>query len=554
VLSMVKAHGVWLLLTLCPLVQAMQVLDDEEMSEVSGAGIGFFADEFLYDQSQATARVSGLRDSQNRDLTIEFENLYIKGQGSQRGAVDTTAQIGSPLHPFTLKVVGQQQAATLPAATQAMQLKTPHYTDPLNDTRTYGIWSLYQGCLFGTAGCTDPTRAVTQVNQELTRLNQTRTEIWNLYGGQFANLKAGIDADMPLVLQRQALLDVKLVETQAAVTLYKQRQEEFAQAGATRQQLWNTAPSSYWEGALLVVKPTSIGSKYYCGIDGYCENATARAYNQSVDAYTSAQAADTAALNAYNTKAAELLTAQQEVGAAWEVVRNGQTLTKRQADYNTFSGLCGTPTQNSPTCVGGRIGKTTADRDTIMIVVGALQQGGTRVKGMDIGLKTRFSLPSTAYSKNSSGNIVPGATTTRTDFFALEFEGFTLHNSYLNMWGANGKLNLETSLQLYADRLVLSACRTCTDTSRLVASNVYLDVNLGHGRLQPLQLGSLANGEIELTLPSVTWANHVEFYRDVPKSNISLGNVKIGNVDIGSQSIRGLRLDYMKMTTVKLPR
>jgi hypothetical protein len=550
---MIKACGVWLLLTLSPLAQAMQALDDEQMAGVSGAGIGFFADDFLYDQSQASARVSGLRDSQNRDLTIEFENLYIKGQGSQRGAVDTTAQIGSPLHPFTLKVVGQQQAPNLSASVQAAQLRTPTYTDPLNDTRTYGIWSLYQGCLYGTAGCTDPARAVTRVDQELTRLNQARVEVYNRYSGQFVNLKSGIDADMPLVLQRQAQLDIKLAETQASLSVYKQRAQEFAQAGVARTNAYNAAPDSYWEdGWLIVGKPGTVGNKYLC-VDE-CSNAAALAYNNSVDAYNAAQAADTAALAAYNTKSSELLAAQQAVGAAWEVTRNGQTLTKRQADYNTYSSLCGTPTQNAPACVGGRIGKTNADRATIMIVVGAFQQGGTRVKGMDIGLKTRFSLPSTAYSKNGNGDIVASATTTRTDFFALDLEGLSLHNSYLNMWGNNGNLNLETSLQVYADRLVLTACRTCTDINSLVASNVYLDVNLGHGRLQPLQLGSLANGEIELTLPAVTWANHVEFYRDVRKSNFSLGNVKIGNVDIGSQSIRGLRLDYLKVTTVNLPR
>lgn len=530
-------------------VFAMQALEDQEMASVSGAGIGFFADQFLYDQSGASARIGGLRDSQNRELTIELENLYIKGKGSQRGSVDRLAQIGSPMHPFTLHLVGQQQATSLPAGKTALQLEFPTYNDPLNNTRQYGIWSLYQGCLLGTAGCTDASRAVTRVNEEIARLNQTRTTLSNRYNGQFVNLKTGIDIDLVATRSAQLAVDNKLVEVQAARVLAQQREQAFTQAQATRQSTWNAAPASYWEGILLVTKPLSIGSKYYCGIDGYCENAQARAYNAAVDAYNSAETARNNAQSALQARTNELLPLQTALGNAWRVTRNGVELHQRVNDYETFAGLCGTPTQNQPSCVGGSIAKVEQDKVVVQMVVTALQQGGTRVEGVDIGMKTRFSLPSTAYT--SSGR---GATTTRTDYFSIDIENLSLNNSFLNIWGDNGKLSFETSLKLYADRLVLGACRTCTDANRLVASNVYMDINLGHGTYQPMTLGSLANGELELRLPAVTYANHVNFYRYVPKSTVSVGNLKFGNTDIGAQSIRGIRVDYLNVTTVKLPR
>ena len=64
----------------------------------------------------------------------------------------------------------------------------------------------------------------------------------------------------------------------------------------------------------------------------------------------------------------------------------------------------------------------------------------------------------------------------------------------------------------------------------------------------------LGDGELRFRLPGVTWANHQQFYAQVPKSNISIGNLSLSNVNLGSQAIRGLRIDYLDMRTVNLPR
>lgn len=499
---------------------AMQPLDDEQMGDVSGAGIGFFLGDFLYDQSTANARIIGIKDSQNNPVTIELEKLYVKGANSQRGALDIPAVVGTPLHPFTLNVV--DSSPTLPAGTHALQLQTPTWTDPLNDTHKYGLWAYYQGCLYGEANCTNPDLAVAKIDGQLSVMNDQSQHLHlrHLSGGGWLALKQGIDADMLTVQARQNTVDIKNNEYVAARTNMSNLHAAARNTG--------TYP-----------KP-NLGEKYWCG--DVCSGLLVpdvRAYNASVDAFTA--------------KSGELMTAQQAVGEAWKTLRNGWSLAERIGDYNEYSSLCGVPTSTTYMCSGGRIGKAQGDRVSLVMVSTSLKNGETRVKGMDIGFGSTFNVASTAWSGSSNAGI-RGATTTRSDYFGLDIEGFTLHGSYLNIWGDAEGLAGEISLQLYADKVIASACRNCTDLNRLVAKNVYFDINIGHGKLQPLHFSVFSDGELRFKLPAVTWANHQEFYAQVPKSNISVGNVSLSGVNVGAQAIRGLRLDYLEMRTVNLPR
>lgn len=509
----------------CVGAAAMQVLSDEQMGEVSGAGVGFFIDQFYYDQGTASARVTGVKDSQGSPLQIDFERAYIKGEGSQRGAVDTEATLGTPLHPFTLGVVSGAAAPTLPAGKQALQLKTPTYSDPLNDTHQYGMWAYYQGCLYGEPGCTDPNKAVGVVQAQLDLLQGTRSALLAKYQTVgFLTLKQDIDADMVLVNQRKQVVEARTVTFQAARDTFNST--------------YDAAPGSYRGGLITYNKPAK-GETYFCSVFG-CPQAV-RAYNNSIDPF--------------NTSSTALFEAQKQLGEAWNVERyGGLTLTQRLGDYTEFSILCGAPSAQSPTCVGGSIKSTEDGKQVVTVVAATLQAGGTRVKGLDVGIEATFSLPSVAYSKDGNGNIVKGATTTRRDFFSINLEGFTLNGAYLNLWGDSAGLQGEASLQAYADKLVIGGCRNCTDGNRAVAKNLYFDINLGHASLQPLSFSVLADGELRLFLPGVTWANHQAFYQQVPKSNISVGNLNIGGVDLGSQVVRGIRVDYLNMRTVNLPR
>ena len=331
-LSLSKLSGV---LALAVLVSgsagAMQAMSEDELGAVSGAGIGFFVDGFLYDQNTATAQVGGLKDSAGNAGTIDVTRGYIKGEGSRRGQDDVLASVGSPLHPFTLGVVSGSAAANLPVGQQALQLKTPTYSDPLNDTRQFGLWAYYQGCVYGEVGCASANTAVTRINTENAVLQAERTALQTKYQAVgFLTLKAGMNADKVLVDQRQVVVNTKTSQAVVATNNFNAR--------------YNSAPGSYVGGLITYNKPAQ-GETYYCSVFG-CPQAV-KDYNNSIDTYKTAQG--------------ELSTAQKGLGEAWGVKRNGVTLTQRYADYDAFIALCGVPTQESPSCTDGSIAQGQAD-------------------------------------------------------------------------------------------------------------------------------------------------------------------------------------------------
>ncbi len=512
---------------------AMEAMSEDELGAVSGAGIGFFVDGFLYDQNTATAQVGGLKDSAGKAVTVDVTRGYIKGEGSNRGQNDVLASVGSPAHPFTLGVVSGSAAPNLPAGQQALQLRTPTYNDPLNDTRQFGLWAYYQGCVYGDVGCTNANAAINRINVENATLQAERTALQNKYQSVgFLTLKSGMNADKVLVDQRQVVVNTKTALAVVASNKFNNS--------------YSAAPGSYVGGLITYNKP-ALGEKYYCSVFG-CPQAV-KDYNNSIDPYTTAQG--------------ELSAAQKSLSESWGVKRNGVTLTQRYADYDAFIALCGVPTQESPSCTDGSIAQGQADQVIVGGVASALNSGGKRVKGLDIGLETTFTVPSVAYAANGAA----GATTNRKDYFNVYIHGLTLHGSYLDVWGDSKGLQAEASLQFYINQVDLDGCKPgmCQDGNRAISKNVYFDLNLGNAKYQPLNFKMDANGEVNLSLPGVTWANHEAFYANVQKSNISVGNLSFSNgytaqnvarprTDVGAQIVQGMRLDYFEFKSANLPR
>lgn len=498
---------------------AMKALDDDQLESVSGAGLGFFIDGFSYDQSSATAKITGVKNSSGADVSVDITGAYIKGAGSQRGTQDVKAYLGTPMHPFTLGPASYQAGQNIPAGMQALQLITPTWTDPINDTHKFGLWSYYQGCLYGESGCTDPTKATTRINGELSALTTQRDGLLSTYSSNMSGLKTSIDNDMATVNARQADLNAAQADTKAKYS--------------SMSTLYNQLPAQIC-GLGCQSKP-DLGQTYSCPLFGSCSSI--QAYNNSV--------------SDYNTSASNQETAQQNLSAAWNVTWNGKTLSQRASDYDKFVQLCGSQSGSAATCVGGTIKRTQNNVTTVQLVASTLQSSGnTRIQGLDIGLKTTFTLPSVAY--NSDGS--QGATTTRQDYFAIDLQNFTLNGSYLNLWGSASGMKMSMSLQMYADKLIISGCQTCTDNDRAVLKNIYFDLNLGDANYQPATLSVASTGDLILNAPGVTWANHDAFYQNVQKSNISIGDLSISGTDLGSQAIRGMRIDYLNVQTHSLPR
>lgn len=518
-------------------VGAMQAMSEDELGAVTGAGVGFFIDNFLYDQGTATAQIGGLKNSAGGAVSIDVTRGYIKGEGSRRGQDDVLANIGSPAHPFTLGVVSSLEVPSLPVGQQALRLQTPTYSDSLNDTRQYGLWAYYQGCVYGEAGCTDANVANNAIANENAALQASRTTLQNKYQSVgFLSLKSGIDADKVVVDQRQATVNTK---TGQAVVATNNLNNTYA---AAPDRYYASSDPLHW---VPYDKP-DLGEKYSCPLG--CPQAV-KDYNNSIDPFNTAQS--------------ELSTAQKSLSEAWGAKSNGVTLIQRYADYDAFVALCGVPTQEAPSCTDGTIAKGQADQVIVAGVASALNGGAKRVKGLDLGLETTFSLPSVAHGADGKA----GATSNRTDFFNLYVHGLTLHGSYLNIWGDDQGLQAEASLQLYINRVALDGCQPgqCVEANRAIAKNLYLDLNLGNATYQPLNFKMDARGEVNLALPGVTWANHTAFYDNVQKSNISVGNLSFGNgldgngvarprTDVGAQIVQGMRLDYFEFKSTNLPR
>lgn len=82
----------------------MVALDDEQLSDVQGAGIGFVVDNAMIDGSKATTNITGLKDPNGKDVSIAVRNLYLGATGSNHGSNLQPVTIGRLTYPFKLNL------------------------------------------------------------------------------------------------------------------------------------------------------------------------------------------------------------------------------------------------------------------------------------------------------------------------------------------------------------------------------------------------------------------------------------------------------------------
>lgn len=103
-----------LLLSL-PLQAEMVSLNESEMSEIDGAGIGLVLDNFTFSHgtdapdangNQARIfRITGIKSTSGQDVDITVNHLYIAGANSGYGQNLTPVNLGRLLHPWRIDVV-----------------------------------------------------------------------------------------------------------------------------------------------------------------------------------------------------------------------------------------------------------------------------------------------------------------------------------------------------------------------------------------------------------------------------------------------------------------
>ena len=87
-------------------------LDDDQLGAVDGEGIGFILEDFAFEAGTDVANgnrldISGITDSNNKDVVLSVSQFYVAGSGSNRGSnvIGTPVNIGRLLYPYILELV-----------------------------------------------------------------------------------------------------------------------------------------------------------------------------------------------------------------------------------------------------------------------------------------------------------------------------------------------------------------------------------------------------------------------------------------------------------------
>ncbi len=91
----------------------LQVLDDEKLATVSGAGFGVVIEDFLYDGTQATITINDITNGSGQNVPIAVKELYVGATGSNKGSNLQPVNIGRLSYPWTLDLVKGENLKTL---------------------------------------------------------------------------------------------------------------------------------------------------------------------------------------------------------------------------------------------------------------------------------------------------------------------------------------------------------------------------------------------------------------------------------------------------------
>ncbi|HCR9793282.1 TPA: hypothetical protein OPV41_005599, partial [Pseudomonas aeruginosa] len=83
----------------------MTALDDEQLSDVQGAGIGFVLDSAMVDGNEATIAINGVTNTATgQNVPITVKELYVAATGSNKGSTLAPVTLGRLNFPFKLNL------------------------------------------------------------------------------------------------------------------------------------------------------------------------------------------------------------------------------------------------------------------------------------------------------------------------------------------------------------------------------------------------------------------------------------------------------------------
>lgn len=551
-------------------------LSDASLAEETGAGVALALEDFVFDVNDAVTTVTGIESSdESQELEIQWTELYIMGEGSENGTIKTPGQVGNLKHPWLIQSVrgdgvpdyleNSTYDPSLPYAAigsdiALLEVATDSYKNPVESTPTWGLFSVYQGCVWGQPGCDNPDDAVDNFNAVLDALYLEE-----------ANLDAKYTETDPDNPDRYVYNDIAEVEASIEFNLANQVADQevvVAQEEEDVDVAWNGSggvEETYDVYEDNTSNPVPKGEYADCGFfDSACNN-----YNDSLDVYYDEYTEYSEA----KADLAEIYTdpnilvdgnGDGDVNDSADFAA-GVALAVRMEDIDRYKTLCGVDVSDT-SCSDGLIVTREDQKGDVETVSISLSNGVNRRQGLDIGSKFTFNF------RNSSTGVVE-----RTDYIDIDMKGVYVDGSYFRIWAredenGDAELNANLSLNLYAKEINIATCGVMCEAagmeqaladSTLYLDNFLLDLNLGYGEVQPLKLSATSDGNfvLELVAPQyqtnpdgTTNAQEVykDFYDNSAKSNIFIGNIQLGTdpaKNLGSLTVDGLRASYLKVTS-----
>ncbi|OUL44355.1 hypothetical protein B2G63_31080 [Pseudomonas aeruginosa] len=158
----------------------MTALDDEQLSDVQGAGIGFVLDSAMVDGNKATIAINGVTNTATgQNVPITVKELYVAATGSNKGSTLAPVTLGRLNFPFKLNLTTQlddgRVVSTLPDTADVIELAFPSLVSGAGG----------QPCIAGYAGAGSncSSRASEKVDAGIRfdfGVTSTRTDVLNL--------------------------------------------------------------------------------------------------------------------------------------------------------------------------------------------------------------------------------------------------------------------------------------------------------------------------------------------------------------------------------------
>lgn len=541
-------------------------LNDVELQSTSGAGLGFALEDFALvsrGDEGSVLKVTGIDDSNGGEIDINWTEFYILGEGSDKGQnVDNKAQIGSYLHPWTIRTARGSRGLVdgdvdfneaysgVGNDVALLEFATDSYSSNIQNSASYAEFSNYQGCIYGQAGCTDlgydasgNSLAERRVLVELDSLRADKAAIDSRYASNITlsalesaqETAFGDEADIDSIAHQITVVDEQFdvaagVKAQTAAAYSVMTQEE---RGETGYLFRPGCATDLWDG---------------------CSDAE-DAYDELVIAYFE----EVVILEEERDEldARENDPTRTGVGQSYIVVTK---------DIDRHKALCGFD-DDLASCEDGAVASKQATADNVESVTFNLNNGVQQRDGLDVGLSFEFQV-----------NRADGST--RDDFLDVDIRGLFIDGSSFKLWSRPDKndptvseLNAELRLNIFAKEIDVRVCNDneCVNEAEreeatLHLDNFFVNLNLGYGDVQPLKLSATSDGNFQFLLeeldPSDPVANSLglsaeDFYQDYyansPKSNVRIGDVRLGATNsIGGVTISGLRAQYLKVTSQDL--